>query len=63
MRDSTVTRYVNVRKLVSWCYEPCQLLRITSGLKTNFNPSFSYPVHKSLNIHHNFAMTQLKYFT
>ena len=26
-------------RLVSWCFEPSQLLRITSGLKTNFSSS------------------------
>ena len=32
--------------LVSWCFEPIQPLRITSGLKTNFSPSLSYSTHK-----------------
>ena len=38
------------RKLVSWCFKPSQLQRITSGLNTNFTLSESYSFHKSL--HH-----------
>ena len=33
---------------VSWCFEPSQPQRITSGLNTDFSPSPSYSVHKSL---------------
>ena len=36
-------------QLVCCCFEPGQLQRIISGLKTNFNLSPIYPVHKSLN--------------
>ena len=32
---------------VSWCFEPSQPQRITSGLNTNFNLSPSYSFHKS----------------
>ena len=32
--------------LASWCFEPSQLKRIISGLKTNFNPSPNYSFHK-----------------
>ena len=34
-------------KLVSWCFEPSQPQRITSGLNTNFTLSPSYSFHKS----------------
>ena len=34
-------------ELVSWCFEPSQPQRITSGLKTNFTLSPSYSFHKS----------------
>ena len=40
---------------VGWCFEPSQPLRIISGLKTNFNPSFNYSTHKSLKVNHNFS--------
>ena len=33
--------------LLSWCFEPSQPQRITSGLKTNFTLSPSYSFHKS----------------
>ena len=33
--------------LVSWCFEPSQQQRITSGLNTNFTLSPSYSFHKS----------------
>ena len=36
-----------VPELVSWCLEPSQPLRITSGLKTNFTLSPSHSFHKS----------------
>ena len=32
---------------------------MTSGLKTNFNPSLSYSAHKSLNTNHNIPTVQL----
>ena len=35
------------RKLVSWCFKPSQLQRITSGLNTNFTLSPTYSFHKS----------------
>ena len=35
-------------RLVSWCFEPCQPLRIISGLKTNSNPSPSYSAHRQV---------------
>ena len=34
-------------QLVSWCFEPSQPQRITSGLNTNFALSPSYSFHKS----------------
>ena len=34
--------------LVCWYFEPSQPLRITSGLKTNFDLSPTFSVHKSL---------------
>ena len=40
----------DMASLLSWCFEPSQPHRITSGLNTNFNLSPSYPFHKSL--HH-----------
>ena len=36
-----------VSLLVSWCFEPSQPQRITSGLKTNFSSSPSYSLNKS----------------
>ena len=36
-------------KLVSWCFEPSQAQRITSGLNTNFTISPSYSFHNSSN--------------
>ena len=36
-----------VSKLVSWCFEPSQAPRITSGLNTNFTLSPCYSFHKS----------------
>ena len=38
---------VGVSLLVSWCFEPSQLQRITSGLNTNFNLSPNYSFHMS----------------
>ena len=40
-----------VSQSVSWCFEPSQPQRITSGLNTNFVLSPSYLFHKTL--HHN----------
>ena len=37
----------NWEKIVSWCVQPSQLQRITSGLKTNSTLSSSYSFHKS----------------
>ena len=34
-------------QLVSWCFEPSQPQRITSGLKTNFSLSPAYSSHES----------------
>ena len=36
-----------VSQLVSWCFEPSQPQRITSGLNTNFTLSPSYSFNKS----------------
>ena len=36
-----------LKKLVSWCFEPSQPQRITSGLNTNFTLSPSYTFRKS----------------
>ena len=36
-----------VSQLVSWCFEPSQLQRITSGLNTNFTLSPDGSLHKS----------------
>ena len=47
-------------RLVSWCFEPNQPLRIISGLKTNFNPFFSYSTHKSVNSNHYFFYKTVK---
>ena len=33
-------------ELVSWCFEPSQPQRITSGLKTNFSLSPSYSLNR-----------------
>ena len=45
-RDSRITS-VLFNYLVSWCFEPSQPQRITSGLNTNFIPSSIYSFHKS----------------
>ena len=37
----------HMSQLVSWCFEPSQPQRITSGLNTNFTLSPSYSFHKS----------------
>ena len=39
---------LNLERLVSWCFEPSQPQRITSGLNINFNQAPSYSFHKSL---------------
>ena len=44
---------------VGWCFEPSQLVGVTSGLNTNFNLSLSYSAHKSYNINHNISTAQL----
>ena len=41
-------RSSNSKQLVSWCFEPSQPQRITSGLNTNFTLSPSYSFHESL---------------
>ena len=45
----TVSENVTAQKLVSWCFELSQPLKIISGLKTNFIPSVSCSAHKSFN--------------
>ena len=37
----------SVSQLVSWCFEPSQPQRITSGLNTNVTPSPSYSFYRS----------------
>ena len=44
--DDDNTNVDNNKKLVSWCSEPSQPQRITSGLNTNFTLSPSYPFHQ-----------------
>ena len=44
---------------VSWCLEPSQTLRVTSGLNTNSNLSLSYSAHKSFDINHNISIAKL----
>ena len=46
----TMGRTTHMNELVSWCFEPDQLQKITSGLNTNFILSPSYSFHKS--VHH-----------
>ena len=46
--------------LVCWSFEPSQPRRIISGLKTNFNPSFSYSAHKSFKTNHNISTAYFK---
>ena len=43
-KKNMVNRLVSY--LVSWCFEPGQPQRITSGLKTNFSLSPSYTLNK-----------------
>ena len=40
-------RWRRFLQLVSWCFEPSQLQRITSGLNTSFTLSSTYSCHKS----------------
>ena len=40
---------MHLDELVSWCFEPSQPQRITSGLETNVNPSPSYSAQKLSN--------------
>ena len=47
-----------VSYLVTWCFEPSQPQRITSGLNKNFILSPSYSLHKSL---HNKSYVSLAY--
>ena len=49
------------KKLVSWCFKPSQAQCIRSGLKTNFNLSPSYSVHKSSYHRSQFLKPQLKF--
>ena len=39
-------------QLVTWCFEPSQPQRITSGLKTTFSLSPSYSLNKLSNVSH-----------
>ena len=59
--DNTRKRhtYMLVSQLVSLCFEPSQLLWVTSGVNTNSNLSLSYSSHKSFNINHNISTAQL----
>ena len=41
------TLFMSVAQLVSWCFEPSQPQRITSGLNTNLTLFRSYSIHKS----------------
>ena len=71
---STVSRYrfglmeggedmgERVSSSLSWCFEPSQPRRITSGLKVNFSPSVSYFPNKS-HVNHHFPIASFKYFT
>ena len=47
MDSQLFTQGFKVSQLVSWCFEPSQPQRITSGLNTNFTLSLSYLFHKS----------------
>ena len=47
-----------MHELVSWCFEPSQRQRITSGLNTNFTLSPSYSFHKSV-YHKSFERTYI----
>ena len=49
--------------LVSWCFEPSQLLGITSGLNTNSNLSLNYSARKSFNTNHNISTIILNIYT
>ena len=44
---STPNTRRNYVQLVSWCFEPSQLLGVTSGLSTNSNLSLSFFLHTS----------------
>ena len=47
---------------ISWCFEPSQQQRITSGLNTNFTLSPSYSFHKSLYQRPLLLKLQLKFY-
>ena len=49
-------------QLVSWCFEPSQPQRITSGPNTNMNLSPSYSFHKSLYHESLFLEPKLKFY-
>ena len=46
-KESKQSMKENIIQLVSWCFEPCQPQRITSGLNTNFSlsPSSHFTSH------------------
>ena len=45
--EGRLFKVMQMSQLVSWCFEPSQRQRITSGLNTNFILSQSYSFHKS----------------
>ena len=61
-REHFGPRFTVVSWLVSWCSEPSQPQRITSGLKTNFNLSPSYSFLKSLSNKSLFLKPQLRFY-
>ena len=56
--NSHLVSYKQLTELVSWCFEPSQPLRVTSGLNMTSNQSLSYSARKSLNIDHNISIAQ-----
>ena len=56
------TRPSNGFSLVSCCFEPSQLQRITSGLNTNFTLSPSHSFHKSFYYKSLLLRPQLKFY-
>ena len=45
-------RSFRLHELVSWCFEPGQPQRVTSGLKTDFRLYSSYSLNKLYNVRH-----------
>ena len=62
LRTVSLLPEVRISSLVSWCFEPSQpqrVIYIPGIVKTNFSPSPSHSVDKSLNLRSRFLKPQL----